>query len=129
MADFFITGIEDLDKDLGRLASAFPNEVAKILYEEALRLLALAVARTPIVTGKLRASGQVADPVITSTEIYVIISFGNEEVKYAIPVHEKIYYKHITGQAKYLESVITEEEADTTENIAQGILKIIISNF
>lgn len=118
---FHISGIIEMETHLQFLIRNYRERVADALYEEAVRILELAKRRVPILTGALRDTGAVSQPIITRNEVYVLISFGDEIVKYAIPVHERIYAKHITGQSKYLESVMQEEESRVLSNIARKL--------
>ncbi len=110
MADgVFIIGIPEVDKNIVDEIDRIFKSIADVLFSEAKRILEIAKSRVPVLTGALKQSGTVHSPVITKDEISIIISFGDETVKWAVPVHEKVYIKHVTGQSKYLESVILEE--------------------
>ena len=75
-------------------------------------ILDLAQERTPVKTGALKATGKVHEPEDRGNETIVLISFGDEEVDYAIPVHERLDVRHIIGQAKFLESAVQEKESE-----------------
>lgn len=121
MADgFFIQGIPELFWNIEKETDAILKRLASTLYQEALRILEIAKSRVPVKTGALRASGKVHPPVITKNEVSVMISFGDETVTWAVPVHERMYVKHVTGQAKYLESVILEEMKGLERKLAVG---------
>jgi len=53
--------------------------------------------------GTLRSSGHVQPPVRTgANRMSVKLGYGGAAVPYAIVQHERTWYKHTTGQAKYL---------------------------
>ena len=67
-----------------------------------------AKALTPVLTGSLRASGQVASPEVRSEGARVTMGFGNSAVGYAVHVHENLQAHHPVGQAKFLEQPLNE---------------------
>lgn len=72
------------------------------------RKLAITQERVPRRTGKLAKTGRVSVRV-GEKQVMVRLKYGDdEEVKYAIWVHENLTNKHEVGQAKYVESVIRE---------------------
>lgn len=95
--------------------------IGKALFEEALEILEEAKRRVPVLTGALRDSGKVAGPFVEGKEVSVVISFGDETVTWAIPVHERTYVKHMTGRSKYLESVILEQSSAVLQRIADKV--------
>lgn len=99
------------------------KQIGDALYKECVRLVELAKLRTPVNTGNLRDSGRVSPPVVSDMEVSVTMSFGDDEVvKYAIPVHERVYVRHITGRSKFLESVILEESSSVLANIMKSVI-------
>jgi hypothetical protein len=104
----FIEGIPQVEANIAKELDRIRKELADALYEEAKIILAIAKERVPVLTGQLKNTGTVHTPVVTDKEITVRISFGSEVVDWAVPVHERMYVKHVSGQSKYLESVILE---------------------
>ena len=121
MADFYILGIQECEETLRTIPRKFLERIGELLYDEAIKLLELTKARTPVKTGALRDSGFINQPQITNDEVSVTISFGSEVVTWAIPVHERTYVKHVTGRSKYLESVILEYGEVAFENIQKNL--------
>lgn len=114
---FIIQGIAAAQANLIATANLIRSQIARGMVIEANRLLDLAIARTPVKTGQLRDSGAVSDPVITSDEISITMSFGGGSVTWAVAVHERTYIKHRTGQSKFLESVFLENVDIVWSNI------------
>lgn len=57
----------------------------------------------PINGGNLRSTGHVAPPERTGpTTVRVQLGYGGAAAPYAAVQHERTWYKHTTGQAKYL---------------------------
>jgi len=107
---------------LDRLASRFPNEVARALYEEAQIEMTEAKRRTPVKTGALRSTGHVDDPTVSfGGDISVTLGFGGPAAPYAVKVHEDMDAFHRVGQSKYLESVIMESRPYMAARIARRI--------
>lgn len=100
-------------------------------YDFGLKILERAVQRAPIKSGKLRLSAwmTINSNVVVATgtttgakvksralgksnrEAVLTIGFGGAHgggIKYAKYVHEVTWYKHKTGQAKFLQSVFME---------------------
>lgn len=116
-----ITGVDQVVKNLSRMAPWFQKELARALNEESEAMMALAKERTPVDKGALRASGHVPLPDIKPTEITQTMGFGGPGVDYAIPVHENLTAHHPVGQAKFLESVIVEATPKFAERLAARV--------
>ena len=97
---------------LGKVQAAFPKEVASALFQEREIEMTEMKKRTPVLTGALRSSGMVNQPVIKEKSISVMSTFGAGAEAYALVVHEDLEAVHTVGQAKYMSSV-QEESADT----------------
>lgn len=102
------------------------------MFDEGKRLLGQMVEITPERSGKLKRSGKVTHryrgrtnsftlDYIGAKESATVISFGNANVDYAIPVHEKIRAKHAKGRSKFMESVVQKEKDNVPKNLAKGI--------
>jgi hypothetical protein len=57
----------------------------------------------PVLTGALRSSGHVDQPVIIGKSVSVTLGFGGPATPYALIQHENLEFRHTVGQAKYLE--------------------------
>lgn len=85
------------------------------LLEAALLIRERTIPLTPIETGDLRTSFYV------EPEGFVI-EIGTE-LKYAVPVHERVEAHHDVGGAKYLEKAVDESRKDVV-NIIKARAKI-----
>lgn len=92
--------ISQVEKGLLKLAADVEARSRKVEKVAADEVLALAKERTPVDTGKLKASGRVAQ-----NEGGTTIEFTAD---YALAVHERLDVYHSNGQAKFLESSIDE---------------------
>jgi len=95
---------------LRSVAKTRPKEVVKAIVAEARIELREAKKRTPWDTKALKKSGRVVVVDRNPKRIAVAITFGNEEVDYAVYVHENLEVHHPHGQAKFLESVLNESK-------------------
>lgn len=87
--------------NLTKLSRTIPEAVVIGMVALAEVIMADAVERVPVDTGRLRQSGYIAPP--TSVMGAVEMGFGTD---YAIPVHERTEVSHTTGEAKFLEKAI-----------------------
>jgi len=121
-----VKGLQGMLDTLKRLADKFPDYVGAALYQEAQIEMTEAKRRTPVDTGRLRASGRVALPVREGRRISVTLSFGGAAAPYAIYVHENLEANHASppfggGQAKFLESTINESAPYMLARIARRV--------
>lgn len=119
-------GQNELERALKGLEAKIPGAVGAALRAEAEIEMTEAKARTPVDTGALRGSGRVSGPDIEtsaggSADVTVKLEFGNASVDYAFEVHENLEAFHKVGQAKYLESVLTESAPHLPARIAKRI--------
>lgn len=84
------------------------------LYEEALAVDALSVKKTPVDTGRLRATHYVAPPVQQGEQVVVELGNGTE---YAIYVHERTDVAHAVGEAKFLQNALNERSKGMLERL------------
>jgi len=121
-----VRGAREMMERLWQIAAKFPDRVGAALYQEAQIEMTEAKRRTPVATGALRASGRVAVPVRRGQNISVTLSFGGAAIDYAIYVHENLDAWHGIppfhgGQAKFLESVLTESAPYMAARIARRV--------
>jgi hypothetical protein len=122
MLTFRLTGLAEMQAKLKQAAEGVRVQMKSALAAEAERLLAEAQARVPVKTGALRDSGHVEMRDDGAGHLTATIAFGNEQVDYAVEVHENLEARHTDGgQSKYLESVINEEALQVAEHLAQRI--------
>jgi hypothetical protein len=111
-------GGPELRKKLEELAKRYPEAAGAALYQEALRIMAASVLKTPVDTGRLRASAYVGPPEREGGKLIVREGYG---VEYAAAVHERTETHHPVGQAKFLESALSDATGDFQENLAARI--------
>ena len=109
------------EQSLDTYISSTKEHIRSNMLREGYRLMSLMKERTPVRSGALRDSGRVHEPEVTGYETTVALSFGNEHVRYAVIVHEKMDAKHSRGQAKYMESVIQEQLPYIGANLAKDL--------
>jgi len=103
-----LVGGPQLTRALRKAGAAGPRLVVGALYREGEAIMTQAKQRTPVLTGALRASGQVRPPDVSGSVVEVTLGFGNSAVGYAIYVHENLMARHPVGEAKYLERPLLE---------------------
>lgn len=101
-----VTGFTEFLRVIRTLGTRATGIAGGALSREAERIMTDAKGRTPVATGALRSSGQVAAPDVTASGVVVELGFGNTSVGYAVPVHERLDVRHPVGEAKYLERAV-----------------------
>lgn len=119
-------GAREMVDRLLRLAERYPDVVKAALYQEAQIEMTEAKRRTPVDTGRLRASGRVAEPVRVGRRVTVTLSFGGAAAPYAVFVHENLLANHASppfggGQAKFLESTLDESAPHMAERLERRV--------
>ena len=125
MAKTMIIGADALQKTLRALANAAPGIAAGALYREAERIMTAAKRLTPVLTGALRASGQIATPTETARGASVTLGLGNSAIGYAVHVHENLQARHPVGQAKFLEQPLNEARQGMDARLAEAVRREI----
>jgi len=133
-ASFELEGAERLQAALQRLGPRALELGGRAIRTEAELIMTKAKRRTPVDTGNLRASGHVQGPTFSREGATVVLGFGgvagsgnhgnatnDEEVGYAVYVHEDLTKNHPVGQAKFLESAIREAISGMSSRLAQRI--------
>lgn len=116
-----LKGADVVSAKLARMASRLPGVVSAAMYAEAEIEMAEAKRRTPWDTGALRSSGHVQPPRRDGSGVSVTLGFGGSAAPYAIFVHENLEAFHPNGQAKFLESTLTESSPYMADRIAKRI--------
>jgi hypothetical protein len=114
----FMRGVGAVRDRLRLVAQQFPDRVGRALKIEAEIEMTESKRRCPVDTGRLRASGHVADPERHGRNISVELSYGTD---YAVYVHENLEAHHPVGQAKFLESVLNESAPHMLERVAHRV--------
>lgn len=132
---FRFRGVREAEAFFRRVVREVPDDAAASLYQEGQVEMTEAKRRTPVwnparkvpaghAPGSLRASGQVHPPEREGRTITVLLSYGNELVDYALYVHEDLEAFHATGQAKFLESTLSESAPHMGERVARRMKKV-----
>ncbi len=116
----------DLDKALAKLDrwdAGVNLAVAKEGYAQCELTMTAAKKDTPVDTGALRASGHVQPPIFDGNTIVIAMGFGGvagagnlgkatneEDVGYAVWVHEDLNAQHKVGKAKFLEDQVNQRK-------------------
>ena len=116
-----VTGLVEANGRLWNFARALPEEIEAALRAEAQEFLDEAVKRCPWKTRALQKSGKLHPTTKRGYEHSIQLSFG-EGLTYAFYVHEDLEANHPNGgQAKFLESVVTERGAGVAYRVFQRI--------
>ena|SRR3990167_5265998 len=118
LAPVSVEGTAALVRTLRLLGTESLHALAAGLYQEGEGTMTEAKLLTPVESGNLRASGHISLPVISGTEVSLVLGFGGpagsgnqgqtnaESVGYAVYVHENLQAHHPVGQAKFLETAV-----------------------
>lgn len=118
---FKLDGVAAMQAKIRAFAKRMPDKAAVALFRESEIEMTEAKRRTPVDTGTLRASGFVYPPERNGNRISVLLSFGGAAETYAIIVHEDLEAHHRIGQAKYLESVLSESAGHMLTRIGRRL--------
>jgi hypothetical protein len=113
-----LKGSSEIQARLKSLVEQHQRAAAAALYQEGLKIMAASVERTPVDTGALRQSANVSPPEGSGSKIHVELTYGKD---YAAAVHEKTEVHHEVGQAKFLESALSDAAGDFQKNLAERI--------
>jgi len=118
---FKLEGVAGVLAVLDRLAKSTPGAIGGGLFREAQRVATASRHLTPVDTGALRASHDVDRPEYSGRDVSVRISVGGPAAKYALFVHENLQARHPVGQAKFLETALSEATPGMARRIADDI--------
>jgi len=121
--DFKVTGTAKVMARLKKLEKSAPEAVVIGLMALGEKIIASAVKRTPVDTGRLRQTAYVAPPEDSGYRNTVEIGFGT---KYAVPVHEKTEVSHTTGESKFLQKAWLEVGQGQLWWIARQVEKFLL---
>ena len=118
-----VVGMKALDNRLQAIERSTPREFGEALIEEALMIFADSQELVPVDTGRLRASGVVADEKTFSGQTKAMIAYGTD---YGLIVHEKQEVHHVVGEAKFLEKPFLEAQEGMVGRIEQRVAMKVI---
>ncbi len=116
-----LDGVNAMIENVMEIAREWPDKTGAALYAEALVETKESMARTPVLTGALRASHVTNEPVIDGADISVKIEVGGPAAPYAWDVHEDVERYHRNGQAKFLESTVVESAPFMLERVSKRL--------
>ena len=111
-----LKGKESVIRNLLSLTARMKGAAAAALYQEGLAVDADSVKRTPVDTGRLRATHYVTPPVQRGDDVIVEVGNGTE---YAVYVHERTELRHTTGEAKFLQNALNARSSGFKERLAK----------
>ena len=126
-------GRGEMARNISRCARNMPGEMGEAQYDvcseeempEMKRRCPVWNPRRPVPPGhrpgSLRDSGMVHPPEHRGTRVSTRMTFGNDEVDYAVYVHEDLEAEHAIGQAKFMESVMNESRPYIGRRLASRI--------
>lgn len=126
-----ITGGANLSGTLATYAEEMTEELARAMFEFGGRVMNEAIQLTPIVTGELRSRAFVEGPFVTDDNQFYAVVVGYEKHDgnsngdyYAVPVHERTYAHHETGQAKFLEEPFKRLQTEFLRELGEAAKKV-----
>jgi hypothetical protein len=120
LADVTVTGVAAILRKLARAPQGFLDVAEEAVRAELEIESTESQRKTPVETGALRASHQVS-VLATRRDVTGTIAVGGPAAPYALYVHENLEAFHPVGQAKFLESTLTESAPFLKGRIAQRI--------
>lgn len=104
-----VVGIDAALRGLRGARAALMPAFERALQAEGEAVFARTQELVPVDTTALKKSGVLHKPEIGATTASIAISYGNDEVDYALVVHEDLVAKHkAPTQAKYVEIPVIE---------------------
>lgn len=119
-----IKGADEIREKLRKLAVDHKEAARAALHQEGLAVMAEAVKRTPVDTGRLRASAYAKSEDGVGDQLRELVGYGAD---YALAVHERTEAHHEVGQAKFLTSVLEERQGDFVDRMQERIKKNVKS--
>lgn len=119
-----IEGVAQLAATLNRIGREAPAALGAALYQEAESIMRDSRPLVPVDTGVLRASGVVGLPDLTPTGASVEFGYGGAANQYATIQHERMDYRHASGEAKFLERPTLEAASGMGARLAARIQRI-----
>jgi hypothetical protein len=79
-------------------------------------------------TGKLKDSGKVGNTEMQNGQIVLNLGYGDHQAWYATIVHERLDVRHPNGQAKYLETPISENASRLDSAMSEALYEAVRSS-
>jgi hypothetical protein len=120
-----LIGDEKLAARLQVLDKEMTQKTAEALRKAGGEIIRVAIPKTPIATGELRARSFNEGPLQEGDKHMQVVGFekhaGNwdKDNAYAVPVHENLEANHEVGEAKFLEHAVQETESYLLKYLAK----------
>ena len=120
-----LIGQEKLAARLQVLDKEMTQKTAEALQNAGGEIIRVAIPKTPIATGELRARSFNEGPLQEGDKHVQVVGFekhaGNwdKDNAYAVPVHENLEAHHDVGEAKFLEHGVQETESYLLKHLAK----------
>lgn len=115
--DYDLTGLQEVQQNLNREIDKIQNKSKQGVLEAGLLVERESKQKTPVDTNNLKA-GTYTEPLITFKGPGAEIGYM---AFYAIHVHERTELNHPTGEAKFLENALHENERNIIELIRDNV--------
>jgi len=116
-----MVGLKELQAQLESSPKQATKRLAGPMFTEAERIMTRAKKLAPVDEGTLQGSGTVRQPRVTGIRVTVEMGFGGAALKYAMVQHERLDYKHTSGQAKFLEQPVNEAVSGFAARIGKSL--------
>lgn len=121
-----VVGIDAALRGLRGTRAALMPAFGRAMQAEGEAVFARTQELVPVDTTALQKSGVLHSPEIGATTASIAISYGNEQVDYALAVHEDLAAKHTPGKsAKYVEIAVVEGAKGMAERIGARVAREI----
>lgn len=114
---FALYGGREMKANMERLAKKSPKSMERALKKFGEIEMAEMKRRIPVDTGTARDSGFVGKPEWQANTLTIELGFGGAAEDYIIPLHENLDVYHPNGEAKFVESVLSESEPHFAERV------------
>jgi len=121
MIDIKIKNIEQLMNAYGNVGKIVRKEMSDALNKSAAVVERSAKRKTPVDQGHLRRSIQKGHKARSGDKQ---VSVGSN-VKYALSQHENLHFRHTTGEAKFLDNALRQNESRINRFFKEMINNII----
>jgi hypothetical protein len=117
-----VTGLDVAQQVLAALTVRVQQLGTEALSDEMVSVMAESFELCPFKEGSLRESGRLSEPEIAGSNVTFTLSYGGDDVVYALIQHERLDFNHADGkQAKYLEQPLVEWTKDGPQDVMQRI--------
>jgi hypothetical protein len=124
-----LQGLNDVEKAIRGIGEKVERDTAKILNEVGQPRVLKMKERTPVDDGHLKGSVRLSPAKRTTQGAEVYWQAGGTTTAYALVQHEDMSLKHTVGQAKYIISVVYEDEAAMRNEIAKKFSELFKESF